>query len=567
MARKPRDVDFGIVILINFTHVSSYKLLKLTLSICFALLLSVVFTTSVKAVDYYVSPSGDDVNSGTSLETPWKTNAPINQTDFEPSDRILFEGGQIFVFSDAFGIRFTSEDAGTPTQPIVIGSYGEGRATLDGQGGATIVVNDMGGIEISNLNLVNGSGGEGVVVGISEDAILPEPVKYEHVYMDNLDISGFNRGILVWGKYGSGLKDVRITNVSAHDNNLNGIEVLALFTKTEIVYSHRDIYIGNNRVYNNRGGANSGSGIKVSGVENAVIERNEAFNNGETGGNSLGGPVGIWAFQCKNVIIQFNESHHNKTGVLVDGGGFDLDAGATFSVVQYNYSHDNEGPGYLAAEPKLGQPYHHNVFRYNISENDVRQNSGGAITLWQDGNGISDVEFYGNTIYITKNTTYRSTVAAVRLMSTTNNVSFRNNILIAKGGAPLILSKKSQTNINFQGNNYWTYGGRFSVKWLSPNYTSLTAWRTATGQESLNGTPTGTHVDPQITNPGAGGTIGDPNLLTTLTAYRLNSTSPLIDTGLNLPILFGVDPGLSDFFGNSIPMGGNFDVGANEFLN
>src|SRR3989344_5971239 len=223
VARKPRDVDFGIIILINFTHVSSYKLLKLTLSICFALLLSVVFTTSVKAVDYYVSPSGDDVNSGTSLETPWKTNAPINQTDFEPSDRILFEGGQIFVFSDAFGIRFTSEDAGTPTQPIVIGSYGEGRATLDGQGGATIVVNDMGGIEISNLNLVNGSGGEGVVVGISEDAILPEPVKYEHVYMDNLDISGFNRGILVWGKYGSGLKDVRITNVSAHDNNLNGI--------------------------------------------------------------------------------------------------------------------------------------------------------------------------------------------------------------------------------------------------------------------------------------------------------------------------------------------------------
>jgi hypothetical protein len=84
-------------------------------------------------------------------------------------------------------------------------------------------------------------------------------------------------------------------------------------------------------------------------------------------------------------------------------------------------------------------------------------------------------------------------------------------------------------------------------------YQSLTAWRSGTGQERLGTTAVGFAVDPKLTNPGGGGTIGNPDQLTTLAAYRLQSSSPMVDAGLNLPLLFGVNVGSRDYYGSSIP--------------
>jgi hypothetical protein len=40
----------------------------------------------------------------------------------------------------------------------------------------------------------------------------------------------------------------------------------------------------------------------------------------------------------------------------------------------------------------------------------------------------------------------------------------------------------------------------------------------------------------------------------------------LIDAGLDIRSLFGIDPGKRDFFGNSIPQGKGFDIGAHEII-
>ena len=45
------------------------------------------------ATTYYVSPSGNDNNSGTSTGAPWKTLAKVNNTNFSPGDKILFQRG------------------------------------------------------------------------------------------------------------------------------------------------------------------------------------------------------------------------------------------------------------------------------------------------------------------------------------------------------------------------------------------------------------------------------------------------------------------------------------------
>jgi hypothetical protein len=78
-----------------------------------------------RAADYYVSPGGDDGGPGSQLQ-PWGTTARVNAEDFLAGDRILFAGGESF----AGGLLFDDADAGTAAGPIVLTSYGTGRATI-----------------------------------------------------------------------------------------------------------------------------------------------------------------------------------------------------------------------------------------------------------------------------------------------------------------------------------------------------------------------------------------------------------------------------------------------------
>src|SRR6185436_921799 len=121
-------------------------------------------------------------------------------------------------------------------------------------------------------------------------------------------------------------------------------------------------------------GRNSGSGIIVGDTDVATIERSVAWNNGKNCNYTNGGPIGIWAWDSNAVTIQYNESYSNQTGSSsLDGGGFDLDGGVTNSIMQYNYSHDNDGAGYLLYQFNGARPFGNNTVRYNISQNDARQ--------------------------------------------------------------------------------------------------------------------------------------------------------------------------------------------------
>lgn len=94
---------------------------------------------------------------------------------------------------------------------------------------------------------------------------------------------------------------------------------------------------------------------------------------GSTGINVLTRLAGIWAWDSNNILLQFNESYANRT-IGVDGDGFDFDGGVTNSVMQYNYSHDNDAAGFLLAQYAFApQAMKNIVIRYNISENDCRR--------------------------------------------------------------------------------------------------------------------------------------------------------------------------------------------------
>src|SRR5258707_11757970 len=100
--------------------------------------------------------------------------------------------------------------------------------------------------------------------------------------------------------------------------------------------------------------------------------------------------------------------------------------------------------------------------------------------------------------------------------------------------------------------------------WGINNYSSLTKWQ-VTNQEKLLGLPLGLQGNPGLTAPGQGGTIGNADKLITLTAYKLVSTSTLVNKGLNLASTFGVVVPATDFYAGSTPMGTGYDVGAHEW--
>jgi hypothetical protein len=199
--------------------------------------------------------------------------------------------------------------------------------------------------------------------------------------------------------------------------------------------------------------------------------------------------------------------------------------------------------------------------RFNITQNDARKGKKAGILL---GGKLFNAHVYHNAVYQTP--TAGATPAAIRVISARGSgIKIRNNILYTRGGLPLVAAPAvGQAKLQLQGNDYFPGGDRFVIKWGSTTYASLRAWRSATGQEKLSSAATGFSVDPQWMAPGGGGTLKDPFALASLSAYKLEDASALIDAGLSLSSLFGTNIGPHDFYGIPVPSGRAPEVGASE---
>ena len=530
------------------------------LRFCAAIAAALAFATPASATDYYISVAGNDANSGTTPQAPWRSFARVNALTVRAGDRILLRGGDTI---DG-GLSFDAGDTGTAASPIEVTSYGGGRATIRTSSGSAIAALDTSGYRISNLNVVSaGSGGSGIVFYTAS----PGNVKRSFIRIDSVDVAGFGKDGVEIGSWNgaTGYRDVRLTGVTAHGNARTGIIFYA-----QIPNVHEDVYVGYSRAYDNPGiasaSSNTGNGIVFGGVNGGVIERSLAWGNGRLS-QSSGGPVGIWAYDSSRIVIQHNESFDNRTGGPADGGGFDFDQNVSYSLMQYNYSHGNDGSGYLLAHSLGGDAHRGNTIRYNLSENDGRKNGYGAIEVW---GRLLDTEIHNNTVFISPAATGVPVAVRVHNVSIeshdTVRVRIRNNLLQTTGGLPLVDVSSSQldgsTGLRFEGNAYYGEAG-FKVRWAGTIYNDLTV-RRSTGQEIRSGIPVGIAADPMLTAPGAGGTIGDPSRLETMAAYKLRDGSPAADSALDLAVTDGIDMGGRDFSGAVVPQGAGYAAGAFE---
>lgn len=397
--------------------------------------------------NYYIDfRSGRDDNSGRLPSAPWKTVR--NLPKIIAGDSILFKGGIVY----SGNILFDSIK-GSAESPVVISSYGKGKAVIDAGDSSGLVVRNSDHFVISNF-LVKGSGrlkgnvGSGVKV-----------LKCNFFKIDSIEATGF-----LWsGLNVSGGSNIEVIRVYAHDNGFCGIYA----ESGEKEYGPdgskfrtlRNLRIAFSTAENNPGcpvitDNHSGNGILIAGVVNGVIEHCEAMLNGWDMPREGNGPVGIWAYMSDSVIIRYCYSHHNKTSAKgKDGGGFDFDGGVTNSMMQYNISAFNEGAGYGIFQYAGATAWSNNIICYNISYADGIKNGNAGIFMWYDPVAVPMKNFHAFN-----NTIVSSQRYAVNFdPGVYENFLFENNVFLLTGTAEKFIGGNF-TRANFRNNIYWSVG-------------------------------------------------------------------------------------------------------------
>jgi hypothetical protein len=516
--------------------------------VLYGLLLMLVSALPLTATDFFIRANGDDEAKGDSTHAAWRTIERANRARFEPGDRLLFEGGASF----SGNLVLWKEDAGTSNAPVVIGSFGEGRSTILAGQQTGITVENAGGVAIENLIVVGAGRTNNNGYGIRCDNTLTSGQRLGYLRIANVEAQGFGVfGILVGGEH-AGFEHVLITNCVMHDNLRGGMEVAGRLPWDSTAYAHADVLVTHCQAHDNTGDPtylknHSGSGMVLYEVDGGVMEYCAAWNNGALC-RSSGGGVGLWTCASRHVFIQYCESFGNRTGGA-DGGGFDIDGGSVDCVLQYNYSHDNDGPGLMVyTYPYASFTDRGSVVRFNISENDARKNRYYA-GLWvrTDGKEMTGVEIYNNTVLVGP-----WTDQAAHIYARGVEARVRNNIFIAKGSALPLRVEEPEGRVHFENNLYWREGGPTQIAWGTNTHSSLQEWRDQAGQESLGGGPVGLFANPVLTEHSPNATPGERHGLQAGRAFRPLPGSPALVGGLDLRKRCGLDVGLRDFLGTPL---------------
>jgi hypothetical protein len=484
--------------------------------------------------NYYFSESGNDQNEG-SLVHPLRSIAKFNRLVLHPGDSVFFRAGDSFSGS----LILDSKKSGQKDFPVVIGSYRRGWALIDAGKGIGLTIDNCSYIEISGLHLR----GSGRKTGNKRDGVLLKVTN--HVTVSNLDISGLQKsGLFIYAS-----RNMTCIDIYAHDNGSAGITVDG---DDQNKKSSRDIDIIHCRAVNNPGDPteldnHSGNGIIVGHCTNVHIDHCMASENGWDMPRTGNGPVGIWAYEADSILIEHCLSFLNKTSKgAADGGGFDLDGGVTHSVIQYCFSYGNQGAGYCLFQYAGASPWHDNIYRFNISENDGLVSEGRAGVFIWNGSG-DELQFYNCDFY--NNSIYNAHEAdlSFSVMSKNRRFRFFNNIFVAWDS--LIRGDKGRDL--FIGNDWHSLQKGFS----SEGVFNFRDWMNKSGQESENGVVQGSNLDPHFQDPGKA-QIRNADSLIWMKAYLLPDSSFLKRSGSDLYKTYGIERGKEDFMGKPLPVKG-----------
>jgi len=524
-----------------------HRVLSQLLAVCICLgTCHLCVTCTYGGETYYVDAvQGQDTFSGLSPSKAWKSLHKVNSRVFQPGDRILFKSGT------HYSGQLVPHGSGTlvngKPNPISIDRYGQGtRPRLDGQGKTRSTVYlynveywQVCGLEITNTGDTRAPGRRGVHIHI-KDFGTAHGIELRDLYIHDVNGSLVKKkgggSAILWQNEGREKKS-RFDGLLIEDCHLarcgrNGINSRG--------YSRRDQWRPNLNVVVRKNLLEQipGDGIVPIGCDGALIEYNimrdcpRLLPKGEAA-------AGIWPWSSDSTIIQFNEVSDHKAPW--DAQGFDSDWNCLNTLIQYNYSHDNEG-GFLlvcnngGSKPPRNIGNQGTVVRYNISVNDglrmTPTHKGMFSPTFHISGPCKDTKIYNNIIYVTQKPDPSIDTTLLRMDNWggpwPENTLFANNIFFAEDRLKYIYGKARDTV--FANNLY-------------------------SGKHDNAPTDAGAvREDPRFIDPAEA-----PSGIGSLKGYRLQRSSPCIGAALPVP-----NNGEFDFWGNLVDSQGPTSIGACE---
>jgi len=500
-------------------------------------------TASVYATTYYVdSVLGSDSSAGTSSSLPWQTLTKVNATTFSPGDSILFRAG------DTWAGQLHPLGSGTAALPITISSYSTGAkpvingASLSG-GGAVYLYNQQNWI-IEGLEVVSNS-------GVNNFGTLSTPgVNRSGIFVDN-EGAGILNGITIQNNYVHNVNGC--FNCNGYDAHVNGGIVVVADGSTDLGLlglindSINNVYIGHNTVsnvgrtgitfYDNSTGfltylntANLSTGITVeynsvstidsdgiivSGALGGMMDHNVVANAGQKTivGSTEPSAAGLWPTRSENTTVEYNEVYGTLTQDT-DGEGYDVDGACVNTIVQYNYSHDNQG-GFIVMEDAGTSNL---IVRYNLSINDSYGGLKGVFDFSDEG-VVPNTSIYNNTVYIAEGLPSQPIYCDSCGSSPSGDYSFENNIIVNFGTGGYLVPTPSG-------------GGVISHNLFYGNHPATEP------ADSYKITS-----DPQFVSASSTAPVG----IGSVAGYQVQSSSPAVGSGIVI-----TSNGGQDFFGRPV---------------
>lgn len=463
-----------------------------------------------------------------------------NQADFDQYKNSEIAPGTIILFASgkSFNGQFAPKGSGTKENPIKITAYNvetkeiywndiDDKPKINGHGkvNSSFYLYNGQFWEINNLELTNTDGtvgDQGDLRGIyilAENTGILENIVVRNCFIHDVNgkVAGKQRGGIHIHVTGDSIK-TKFHNLLIENNTVKNVGGVGIGNTSSWGSIHSNDYypwtnfvIRGNRVeHTGRNGIIARVGINQL-VEYNVLAYNSRYSTGHS----------VFNFNTIGCIMQYNEAYGN-TGEPgdIDHGGFDVDYNARGTIVQYNYSHDNNW--FCGIMRKYNRDI---TIRYNISVNE-RLGSYMFGFPWQDN--ARGIWIYNNTHYF-KAGLNASIFASPGRVRTPRYTYFYNNIF------------------------YFEDSGTWGVE---PDETCEFSNNLFFNVEPRGKNPIVT--DPLFVNPGIVDTDVDMLNPERLSGYWLNENSPCIDAGLVIN-----DNGGKDLWGNPLE-NESIDIGAYE---
>jgi hypothetical protein len=479
--------------------------MKTTLSVLFIICTTFMFGQT----NYYVSPTGNNSNSGTNAN-PWQTiQYGLNQ--LSTGDTLNIQSGtytekvQIptsgIYLRNSVGNSPIIDATGLTSQNSIIEISNKSNVTVEGIEMRNNIQNDAQGI------LIDGSGSNVTI----KNCILHD-IHFSSTPSAPVNAGTNAQGIIIYGTNGSSaISNVQIINNVLYDCRLGYSEGIAVNGNVD------GFEVIGNTVYNL-----TNIGIDLIGHEGTC----------PTPAND----------QARNGVVKNNITHHCLSSYATSGGIY-IDGGKNI-IVENNTSYHN-GYGIEIGCENIGKTTEAITVRNNIFyDNEICALALGGFAYPSGSGKVINSTFRNNTCYYND---FSNNGSGELYLSYSENTIIENNIFHTTPQDILAYAELSQPSLNFNYNVFYCQSGasNLTFDWNGNIYTGYTSFTTAssTNTNSIFNNPT--FIAPSITIPD----------------FHISSVSPCINVGNPAFIPASTEQDMD----NELRVTGIVDCGADEY--